>query len=330
MHSQAHRLDSITDVPGIAVGHADDPAALTGCTVVLCPNRAVVGVDVRGPAPATRETDLCRPGTLVDRVDGVLLSGGSAFGLGAAGGVMRFLAENGRGFPGSVMPVPIVPAACLFDLGIGQVTWPDEAMGYAACAAAGTESVAQGCVGAGMGATVGKVFGITRATKAGIGTAAVRAGDFTVGALLAVNALGDVVFPGDGSILAGARREDGVGFVNTVAAMLAAAPIEAEPATNTTIGVVATDAGLTGEQAVHLAAVAHDGLALGIRPVHTMYDGDTLFALSTGARAVTTSELAVLAVAAVQAVVRAVVRAVAYATPAGGLSAGTVPTDLDF
>jgi L-aminopeptidase/D-esterase-like protein len=323
-------LDSIVDVPGIAAGHAHDERTLTGCTVVLCPGRAVAGVDVRGAAPATRETDLCRPGTLVDRVDAVLLSGGSAFGLAAAGGVMRYLAERGHGFAGSVIPIPIVPAACLFDLGIGEVSWPDEAMGYAACTAARTVELRQGCAGAGMGATVGKLLGMQRATKSGIGSASMRVGGTTIGALVAVNAFGDVVLPRDGTIVAGARGDDGSSFIDTVAQMTAGAGVEVGPGTNTTIGVVATDAGLTTEQVAHLATAAHDGLALCIRPVHTMFDGDTVFALSTGEGAVTTRELAVLAVATVQVVARAIIRAVVLATPAGGLQSAALPSDLDI
>ncbi|MFO7173481.1 MAG: P1 family peptidase [Bacillota bacterium] len=309
--------DAITDVPGILVGHATDPEGLTGCTVILCPEGAVVGVDVRGGAPGTRETDLCRPMHLVERAHGVLLTGGSAFGLDAAAGVMRFLEERGWGFDTGAAVVPIVPAAVIYDLGVGSPrARPDAAMGYRACLAAATGPVAQGNVGAGTGASVGKLLGPQYAMKAGVGTASLRLpGGVTVGALVVVNAAGDVRDPDTGQIVAGARAADGT-FLDCREALLRGAASAGFPGTNTTIGCVATDARLTKEQANKLAQMAHDGLARAIDPVHTPYDGDTLFALATGQKE---ADLTALGVAAARAVALAVVRAVRSALPAGGL-----------
>ncbi len=313
--------DAITDVSGIEVGHAEDMEALTGCSVVLCREGAAVGVDVRGAAPGTRETDLCRPATLVEKAHAVLLAGGSAFGLNAAAGVMRFLWERGIGYDAGVAKVPIVPGAVIFDLALGQVAWPDEGMGYEACRRASSEYVPQGCVGAGAGASVGKLLGPGQATKAGIGTASIKIGGITVGALVVLNAFGDVVRPEDGRIVAGARSPGDGSFVDTVRELQKGAGKAAFGATNTTIGVVATDACLTVEQTNHMAKVAHDGLARTIRPVHTMVDGDTLFALATG-KVSGEWDLLSLAAAAVYAVERAVLNAVLLATPAGGLPSG--------
>jgi L-aminopeptidase/D-esterase-like protein len=317
--------DSITDVAGIEVGHATDFEGLTGCTAVVCRAGAVAGVDVRGPAPGTRETDLCRPGTLVQRAHAVALCGGSAFGLEAASGVMRHLAEAGIGFDAGGIAVPIVPAAVIFDLalGPGPVTWPDVEMGRAAAAAASAQAPEQGCVGAGTGATVGKALGMEHAMKSGIGTASARAGDAVVGALVVANAAGDVVDPATGAIVAGTRHPSGDGFAGSEAVIRAAAEAPA-PLRQTTLAVVATDAPLSPEQASHLASVAHDGLARSIRPVHTMFDGDTAFALATGPGdrpPPGPAELTRLAVLAVEAVERATLNAVRFATPAGGLPA---------
>jgi L-aminopeptidase/D-esterase-like protein len=308
---------SITDVAGITVGHAEDRDALTGCTVVLCGDGAVVGVSVRGLAPGTRETDLCRPGTLVERAHAVLLTGGSAFGLEAAGGVMRFLRERRIGFPTGVLPVPIVPAAVIFDLGIGEPVWPDAEMAYKACLGARDDNVRQGNAGAGMGATVGKILGPGQATKSGIGTASIRVEGVAVAALMVVNAFGDVLEEG-GSVLAGPREPSSGAFVSTRSVLTAGST--AVPGTNTTIGVVATDALLTSDQVNHLAAVAHDGLARRIQPVHTPADGDTVFALATG-RSDAAASLMVLCAATVECVERAILNAVLTATAAGGLPA---------
>ena len=303
---------SITQVRGLEVGQFTDPRRPTGCSVVIARTGAVGGVDVRGAAPGTRETDLLDPANLVGVVHAVLLTGGSAWGLDAAGGVMRWLEEEGVGLyvgsaPGQV--VPIVPAAVLFDLHLGDARIrPDAAAGYAACQAAGDE-IAQGNAGAGAGATVGKLFGMPYAMKGGIGTASVTLEGVTVGALIAVNALGDVVDPAAGTPIAGARTEDGQQLRGSVAAALAGdKPLALLAGANTTIGVVATDAPLTKAQCQRLAGAGHDGLARAIRPVHTMSDGDTLFALSTGMAGAL--DFNVLCTMAGEAVARACVNAV--------------------
>ena len=303
---------SITQVRGLEVGQFTDPRRPTGCSVVIARTGAVGGVDVRGAAPGTRETDLLDPANLVGVVHAVLLTGGSAWGLDAAGGVMRWLEEEGVGLyvgsaPGQV--VPIVPAAVLFDLHVGDARIrPDAAAGYAACQAAGDE-IAQGNAGAGAGATVGKLFGMPYAMKGGIGTASVTLEGVTVGALIAVNALGDVVDPAAGTPIAGARTEDGQQLRGSVAAALAGdKPLALLAGANTTIGVVATDAPLTKAQCQRLAGAGHDGLARAIRPVHTMSDGDTLFALSTGMAGAL--DFNVLCTMAGEAVARACVNAV--------------------
>ena len=303
---------AITQVRGLEVGQFTDPRRPTGCSVVIARTGAVGGVDVRGAAPGTRETDLLDPANLVGVVHAVLLTGGSAWGLDAAGGVMRWLEEEGVGLyvgsaPGQV--VPIVPAAVLFDLHVGDARIrPDAAAGYAACQAAGDE-IAQGNAGAGAGATVGKLFGMPYAMKGGIGTASVTVDGVTVGALIAVNALGDVVDPATGQPIAGARTEDGQQLRGSVVAALAGdKPLALLAGANTTIGVVATDAPLTKAQCQRLAGAGHDGLARAIRPVHTMSDGDTLFALSTGMAGAL--DFNVLCTMAGEAVARACVNAV--------------------
>jgi L-aminopeptidase/D-esterase-like protein len=312
--------DAITDVAGIEVGHATDADALTGCSAVVCRAGAIAGVAVRGAAPGTRETDLCRPGTLVRRAHAVVLCGGSAFGLEAASGVARHLAAEGIGFDAGGIVVPIVPAAVIFDLALGAPSWPDLEMGRAAAASAAPGPVAQGSVGAGTGATVGKALGMARAMKGGIGTASASAGGVTAGALVAVNAGGDVVDPGDGAIVAGTRDADG-GFASSVALIRAGAD-PAAALEQSTIAVVATDAPLSVEGANHLASVAHDGLARTIRPVHTMFDGDTIFALATGDGPPPPPEAETrIAVLAVEALERATLNAVRHATAAGGVPA---------
>lgn len=285
----------------------------TGCSVVLCPEGTVGGVVQRGYAPGTRETDLLRPENSVGTVHAVLLTGGSAFGLDAAGGVMRWLESQGIGLPVGPARVPIVPAAVLFDLWLGDARIrPDAACGFAACAAARAEQPAQGSVGAGLGATVGKLFGIDRAGKGGIGTASLKLGAFTVGALVAVNALGDVLGE-DGRPIAGARAADGGGLVDSTASLLAGdGPPQWVAGTATTIGVVATDALLTKAQATTLAGLAHHGLSRAVSPL-TAHDGDTLFALSTGGagRPGDINALGALAAACVAAAIRNAVRAAA-------------------
>jgi L-aminopeptidase/D-esterase-like protein len=328
--------ESITAVPGIRVGHWTDLEAGTGCTVVLCEQGAVAGVDVRGAAPATRETDVLKLGSLVGRAHAILLTGGSAFGLDAATGVMRFLEQRGVGFATQAGPVPIVPAAALFDLNIGRSdVRPDAAAGYAACQAAG-ELVAEGCVGAGTGATVAKLGGPGGAIKSGIGTACRELADGTlVAALVAVNAVGAVYDPRTGAPIAVPR---------TGAAP--AEPRSAEPptvpqtgtrlaelrtattgwqlfgGTNTTIGVIATTARLDTGGVKRLAISGHDGLALAIRPAHTVFDGDTLFALSLpepGRGDATPADLLALGQAAAEVVAEAILRGVRAATALHGI-----------
>lgn len=309
---------AITDVAGIEVGHDTDPRRPTGCSVVIARSGAVGGVDVRGAAPGTRETDLLQPGNLVQQVHAVLLSGGSAWGLDAAGGVMRWLEEQGIGLETGHGLVPIVPAAVIFDLGVGDGRIrPDAQAGYRACAAASRSAPAQGNAGAGSGALVGKLMGMARAMKGGVGTASLSASGFTVGALVVCNAVGDVLDPATGRVLAGARSKDGRTLQNTRDALLAGhLPQHPLAGSNTTIGVIATDAVLSKPQAQRLAQVAHDGLARSINPVHTLLDGDTLFALGTGTSS-KNADMLLLATLAAEATARAVVNAV---TAARGLS----------
>src|SRR5665647_2533658 len=274
---------TLTDVAGLAVGHWTDREAATGCTVVLCgSDGAVAGVDVRGSAPGTRETDLLHPLNSVERIHAVVLSGGSAFGLDAASGVMRWLEARGCGVEVGPCRVPLVCAAVLFDLPVGRAdVRPDAAAGEAACRAASPAAVPQGSVGAGAGATVGKALGFECATKSGLGSASVRLGSgAVVAALVAVNALGDVTDPSSGAVVAGPRSPGG-GFVRTAAWLREHDPVVGMGG-STTLAVVATDAELTKPQAAKVAQMAHDGLARAIDPVHTMLDGDTVFALATG------------------------------------------------
>jgi len=279
-----HDAGSITRVPGIEVGHFTDTRRPTGCSVILAREGAVGGVDVRGAAPGTRETDLLDPSNLVEKVHGIMLAGGSSWGLDAASGAVRWLEERGIGFDVVVGRLPLVPSAVLFDLLVGDMrVRPDAAAGYAACEAASRADPAEGNVGAGTGAAVGKIFGIHNAMKGGIGTASVTVDGVTVGALIACNALGDVIDPDTAQVIAGARTDDGRQLRDTRRALLRGeAPKPLLAGTNTTIGVIATDATITKAQAHRLAVAAHDGLARSINPVHTMSDGDTLFTLGTG------------------------------------------------
>ena len=302
---------AITDVAGIEVGHFTDPRRPTGCSVVIAREGAVAGVDVRGAAPGTRETDLLAPGNLVEQVHAIMLAGGSAWGLEAATGAVRWLEEHGVGLDVGVGRLPLVPAAVLFDLHVGDMkVRPDAAAGYAACAAATCEPPAEGNVGAGAGAVVGKMFGLQHAMKGGVGTASVTVAGVTVGALIACNAVGDVVDPDTGRPLAGARAADGLTLRDTRHALLRGEPPHPLLAgSNTTIGVIATDARLTKVQAQRLAVAGPDGLARSINPVHTMSDGDTLFTLATG-HVPHHPGMMVLATMAAEAVARATVRAV--------------------
>ena len=307
--AEAMRNATITAVRGIQVGHATHLRARTGCTVVLCKAGAAAGVDVRGFAPGTRETDAIRPGRLVGQAHGVLLTGGSAFGLDAAAGVMRFLEEQGAGFATAHGVVPIVPAAVIYDLGVGDPrVRPDKAMGYRACKAATDAPVPTGRVGAGTGATVGKAPGLNPA-DGGIGSARARLPNgVVVGALVVVNAVGCVVDPATGETVAGGSDGNAGRMVET-GAETAQARTPAMSGTNTTIGVVATDAALSPAEANTVAAMAHDGLARAIHPSHTLRDGDTLFALSTGKRRADVNEVGILAAEVVaQAILNAVGR----------------------
>jgi L-aminopeptidase/D-esterase-like protein len=321
------RPDARAAIPSVLIGHYTDRAGATGCTVVLVPAGATGGVAVRGGAPCTRETDIFRPAAGVDprRVHGVLLTGGSVFGLAAADGAVRYLSERGIGLQTGHACIPIVGVAGLYDLGIGSAAArPDSEAGYAAGAAARAAAPEEGSVGAGTGATVGKAGGMRRCTKSGLGCAGVRLADGTrVWALVAVNAFGEVVDPATGTIVAGVRRARGTGF-QPISEILNAAQGAAPPLSNTTIGVVVTDAVLTKEEATELAGIAHDGLAQTIRPAHTRVDGDTLFVLATGAGPVTGRAMldsVRLGHAAGQAVAAAVLRAVRCATSLGGIPA---------
>jgi L-aminopeptidase/D-esterase-like protein len=288
---------SLTDVPGIRVGHAHNTEARTGCTVVLCdPCGAIAGVDVRGAAPGTRETDLLDPGNMVERVHAIVLTGGSVFGLDSACGVVRYLEEREVGFDTGIIRVPIVPAAVIFDLAIGDArVRPDSQMGYEACSRASSDVVEEGAVGAGTGAMVGKIMGAGQASEGGIGTASMKLpSGATVGVLVVVNSFGDIVDPISGRILAGACSPQGQGWLDTSRAIEMGALVRRDHKAkkskgnlfssieNTTLAIVATDAALTKAQARKVASMAHDGLARAIRPIHTMFDGDTIFALSTG------------------------------------------------
>lgn len=319
-----------TSIAGLKVGHAQDEAALTGVTVVLCEQGAVAGVDQRGGAPGTRETDALHPMHLVEQVHGVVLSGGSAFGLDSASGVVRYLEARQVGFDVRVARVPIVPAAILFDLGIGRAdVRPDPEMGYQACLNASQASPAEGNVGAGTGCSVGKILGIERAVKSGLGSSAIALGrGLLVAALVAVNAFGDVIDPASGQIIAGARsqparpaekRLPGL-FADTLQVMrsMPRRSLRFGHRENTVIGIVATNARLSKEQAGKVAQMAQDGLARAIRPAHTMLDGDTLFCLATGERQ---ADVNLIGAYAAEAVTQAILRAVYAARSAGGLPA---------
>jgi L-aminopeptidase/D-esterase-like protein len=314
--------NTLTDVQGIRVGHITHLEGATGCTVIICPDGTVGGVDQRGGAPGTRETDLLRPMHLVNTVNAVVLSGGSAYGLATADGVMRWLEEHNIGYKsGTGFLVPIVPAAILMDLGIGQIgIRPDAAMGYAACDVASDAPVVQGCVGAGTGCRIGAMLGNEFATKGGIGSASIELSDgLIVAALVAVNCVGDVVDE-EGKIIAGLRTPpDGNTFTGILNVFKTIAHMEAPPPradSNTVIGVVATNAKLNKEQANKVAQMAHDGLAQAIRPAHTMWDGDTLFALATGEK---TANVTAIGAYAAEMVAQAIRNAARAATTLAGV-----------
>ncbi|MDU4962415.1 MAG: P1 family peptidase [Sporomusaceae bacterium] len=310
-------MRKITEIAGFQIGNAQDMTAATGCTVILCGQGAVAGVDVRGGAPGTRETDLLRPENYVDKVHAVLLAGGSAYGLDAAAGVMQYLEENDIGFDVGVAKVPIVPAAVLFDLSCGDSRRrPDKAMGYQACVAAQAGGFAEGTAGAGTGATVGKFFGPAHAMKGGLGAACVQAGSLLVGAVVAVNCLGDVVNPCTGEVIAGAYQEAPFAFLNSELGMIrqCGQPVKVFNG-NTTIGAVLTNASLTKAQANKVASMAHNGYARTMRPAHTLFDGDTIFTLAAGSVAADISTVGLLAA---QAMEQAMLRAVRAASSLAG------------
>ena len=314
-------LNSITDVDGILVGHHTDLQNGTGCTVILCPSDgAIASVDVRGPAPATRETDLLHPGHLVERVNAIVLAGGSAYGLDAASGVMKFLEEKKMGYDVGVARVPIVPAAAIFDLAFGSANVrPTADDGYRACLAAKNNVTEQGNVGAGAGASVGHLMGAKQATKGGLGTASQKIGkDIIVGAIVVVNSFGDVVDPNTAEILAGARKPVGGGWVNAGDTIKNGITQTILSRTHTTIGVVATNASLTKEEANLVAMMAHDGFARAIRPAHALFDGDALFALSVGKKQ---GDVSAIGHTASEVVAQAIVNAVNAAESLHGIPA---------
>ena len=312
--------DDITDIPGIRVGHYTNLEAATGCTVILCDTPAIGGVEVRGGAPATRETDLLHSHNLVEEVNAIVLTGGSAFGLDAASGVMRYLEEHGLGYDTGIVRVPIVPAAAIFDLGFGTASIrPDAEAGYRACEQATSEPVLQGNVGAGTGATVGKMAGPAFMMKGGLGSASMLMSDGTlVGALVVVNALGDIVDPGTRQIIAGTRNPTGEGFL---AASLTA---------NTTIAVVATTASLSKHQVNKMVQMAHNGIAQTIHPAHTMFDGDAIFGLAMGPKSqlatnstLAATQVSTIGAAAATTLARAIIKAVRNATELHGIPAAS-------
>jgi L-aminopeptidase/D-esterase-like protein len=312
--------DALTDVPGIKVGHSQDLKAGTGCTVIICEKGATTGIDVRGGAPSTRETDLLNPVNLVDKVHAIYLGGGSAFGLDGASGVMKYLEERGIGFDVGLTKVPIVPGAVLFDLDVGDYRIrPNAAMGYDACLNASDAEARQGNVGAGTGATIGKIFGGIRCMKSGIGTASFKSKELIVGAIVAVNCFGDVVDPKNGEIIAGTLTKDKKGFINTMS-VLKSMPLPQGSGsnfpTNTTIGVVATNANLTKARATKIAMMAQDGYARTTIPAHTMFDGDTIFCIATGE---VEAGVNVIGAIAAEVMARAIVKAVKNTEPIYGL-----------
>lgn len=315
------RGGTLTDVGGLKVGHHTLKQRPTGCTVVLCEDGATAGVDVRGSAPGTRETDLLNPLNTVQKVHAIVLAGGSAYGLDSAGGVMRYLESRGKGFPVPGGVVPIVPAAILFDLTMGDFkVRPGADAGFQACVDATSKPVQQGNVGAGAGATIGKLFGREFSMKAGIGSASIKVGDVVVAAIAAVNAVGDVVNPRTGRIVAGARTADGKGFRDTAAVIRSGGAKLVTPiGSNTTIGVVATNAVLDKTQANKVAQMAQDGLARAISPVHTPSDGDTVFALATGTLKGVAVNHGQIGALAAEAMSQAIVRAALYADSVLGI-----------
>lgn len=313
---------TLTAVPGISVGHHTLTERPTGCTVVLAPPNTTAAVDVRGAAPATRETDLLNPVNAVQVAHAIVLSGGSAFGLDSASGVMRYLEEHGVGFAFGNARVPIVPTAALFDLPVGDGRIrPTADCGYRAATAASNSPVVEGSVGAGAGATFGKAAGATRAMKGGIGTASVQLPNgLIVSAMVAVNAYGDVINPATGQVVAGVRNADGRGFADARALLRSGAVTFNSGAANTTLGVIATNATLTKTEATRVAQMTHDGYARAIAPVHTPVDGDTVFVLATGGRTAR-ADVGQIGALAADVMAAAIVRAAQQATSVAGYPA---------
>lgn len=310
----------ISDIKGFKIGNAQDIIGATGCTVILCENGAWAGVDVRGGAPASRETELLKSVNMVEKIHAVMLSGGSAYGLDAASGAMEYLEERGMGFDTGAGVVPIVCGASLFDLAVGDPKRrPDKEMGYEACKNSEAGQVSEGNAGAGTGATVGKLMGIEHMMKSGLGIYAVSIGELQVAAVVAVNALGDVVDIDTGLRIAGLLNEDNTKLSNTEEAMYAQYFEDKNVfSANTTIGCIVTNAKLSKTQANKLASIAHNGFARAIRPVHTMSDGDTIFVMATGEVEVMLDAAGALAT---EVMARAINRAVRSAKPAYGLKA---------
>lgn len=311
-------MKGLTDIPGIRVGHASDYEALTGCTVILCEQGAVAGADIRGHATGSEEMDVMSPLHSADVVHAIVLSGGSAFGLETASGVRRFLEHRGIGFAVGPIRVPIVPCAILFDLAIGKPhVRPTREMGEAAAAAATSDAVKEGAVGAGTGATVGKLFGMRQAMKAGIGSATVALEHgVMVAALVAVNAFGDVRDPAGGKLIAGARQAPGSKDLADTELQMKRGVMGTHSLAHTTLAVVATNARLSKVGATKLAQFAQLGMARTIYPINTTFDGDITFALSLGKEM---AEMNTLGVAAAEAVAAAIVRAVRTAPTLGGV-----------
>lgn len=307
----------LTDIDGIRVGHAQNYEAITGCTVIICEEGASAGVDVRGGAPGTRETDLLDPVNLVEKIHAVMLGGGSAFGLDAASGVMDYLERNDIGFDVQVTKVPIVCGAVLFDLNTGDYRIrPDKEMGFEACLDSEGEGCSEGSVGAGTGATIGKLLGNEYAMKGGLGTFALQVGELEVGAIVAVNCLGDIVDPVNGNIIAGLLNTDKTGFLNTEGQMLKQYGSKKNLFSgNTTIGVIVTNAKFNKSQAKKVASMAHNGYARTMRPAHSMFDGDTIFTMATGKVEADVNSVGLLAARVME---QAVLRAVKLAAPLGG------------
>ena len=312
------KVIELTEIENIKIGHADNQSAATGCSVIICERGAPTGIDIRGGGPASRETQLLNPLAACDKIHAVLLSGGSAFGLDAAGGVMSYLEERGIGFDVGVTKVPLVSTSCLFDLQVGDTqVRPDAEMGYAACLAAELNEPREGNVGAGTGATVGKYKGISGMMKSGIGMYAVALGDLKVGALVAVNALGDVKDEVSGAILAGLLNEEQTAFLNTEEMLYKEATQQKNLFTgNTTLGVIITNGAFNKVQMTKIAAMAQNGLAKTICPVHTTADGDSVYAMSVGEVA---ADINVVGTLAAKVMAKAINRAVLMAEPAYGL-----------